>query len=36
MLLMNESVVSLKKKHHNTTLFLILSNCPEVQKIFYD
>ena len=35
MLLMKESVLSLKEEE-NTTLFFLLSNCPQVQEIFYD
>ena len=34
MLLMKESVLSLKEKTHTTLIFL-LSNCPQVLKIVY-
>ena len=35
MLPMRESVLSLNEKN-NTTLVFLLSNCPQVLKIFYD
>ena len=35
MLLMKESVLSLKEKNNRTLIFL-LPNCPQVLKIFYD